>query len=359
MTPPFRRIRLSADDPLCGGLAGSRDSITFNGGHLNRAGGGMIRVELGAEGLGKARFAVGPLNVAANLLHELRLRPRSIDARWRDRAGRTLRDHNLALLALLGGGGPRGYAPDFLRPEPFAFHTSPDTALHAVATASSERVRYEMTAALNGHAWDDSPGGGPPRLVLDALHRGEDHLARTAADQMDRFWQRVVAPHWPRLQAQLEEDVTARANMIARAGVTSAVTGISPNLAWREGGLDIHIGAHELEISADAVIFVPCPFTIRASFGAGEPEGTPDPRTPLICYPALTTGGSPLTGELIGETRARLLAELTQPRTTSEIAARLHLSRSTVSYHLQILHRAGLLHRTRESLHVLYQLKGP
>ncbi|MEY9969276.1 DNA-binding transcriptional ArsR family regulator [Streptacidiphilus sp. MAP12-16] len=317
----------------------------------------MIRIEMGAEGLGRTRFAVGPLNVAANLLHALGRNPQSVDRPWQAKAGEALRGRRLGLLAVLGAGGPHGYAPDFLRPEPLTFHTSLDTALHQVATASTDRIRYELTQALGGHSWDNTPAGRPPRLLLEAMQQGEDHLAQRIADQMQQFWQLVFAPHWPRLQTRLEEDIASKSTAIARDGVTHAINQLSSNLTWRDAGLDLHIDAHQLKIDADALILVPCIFSTRASFCAGEPEGTPDPRTPLICYPALTPTHTPppLTDELIGNTRARLLAELTQPRTTTDLAQRLHLSRATVSYHLQILHRAGLLHRTHHSRHILYQ----
>ncbi|MEU1628269.1 helix-turn-helix domain-containing protein [Streptomyces sp. NPDC020096] len=320
----------------------------------------MIRINLGAEGLGRARFAVGPLNVAANLLHALRRKPQSVDRPWQAKAQEALRARGLGLLAVLGGGGSVGYAPDFLRPEPLTFHTSVDTALHQVATASSERIRYELTHALGGHSWDHTPAGRPPRLLLEALQQGEDHLAHRVADQMQQFWQLVFAPDWPRMQARLEEDIAAKSVTIARDGVTHAINQLSSNVTWRDAGLDLHLD-YQLTIDADAVILVPCLFSTRASFCAGEPEGTPDPRTPLICYPALTPSHTPppLTDELIGNTRARLLAEITQPRTTTDLAQRLHLSRATVSYHLQILHRAGLLHRTHHARHVLYQRKPP
>jgi DNA-binding transcriptional ArsR family regulator len=78
----------------------------------------------------------------------------------------------------------------------------------------------------------------------------------------------------------------------------------------------------------------------------------------LIICPAIPSSSAPSRpqlDELIGPTRALLLAELATPRSTSELAELLHLSPGTVSYHLQVLHRAGLLHRTRRSRHVLYQ----
>jgi predicted transcriptional regulator len=86
----------------------------------------------------------------------------------------------------------------------------------------------------------------------------------------------------------------------------------------------------------------------------------PDARLPMITYPvAALPARSQNLGDLIGTTRAEILAELTQPQSTEGLAQRLHLSRATVSYHLQILHRAGLLQRTRRSRHVYYQRASP
>ncbi|MER6073638.1 winged helix-turn-helix domain-containing protein [Streptomyces sp. NPDC001817] len=319
----------------------------------------MIRIELGREGLGRTRFALSPLNVAADLLHALRRNPQSVDRPWQARAGEALRTRRLCLLAVLGGGGPHGYAPDFMRPQPPAFHTSVDSALHQVATTSTERIRYELTLALGGHSWDDTPAGRPPRLLLEALQRGEKHLAQRIADEMAQFWQLAFEPHWPRLQTRLEDDIAARGTAIARNGLTHAINQLSPAITWRDGGLDIHTyGPHQLNIDADAVILVPCPVLPWALFCGGDPDDTPDPRAPWICYPSLMPAStSPsLSEELIGNTRARLLAELARPRTTGELAQRLHLSRATVSYHLQILHRAGLLDRSHHSRHVFYAL---
>lgn len=59
--------------------------------------------------------------------------------------------------------------------------------------------------------------------------------------------------------------------------------------------------------------------------------------------------------ELIGRTRARILDAAADPAATGEVADRLRLSPSTVSYHFQILRRAGLVRRTRYVRRVLYQ----
>jgi DNA-binding transcriptional ArsR family regulator len=88
----------------------------------------------------------------------------------------------------------------------------------------------------------------------------------------------------------------------------------------------------------------------------------PDPRRPMLAYPALPAAGSARADtahpapELLGATRARLLADLDHPRTTVELGDRHFLAASTVSYHLGILHRSGLVTRVRTGNRVLYQL---
>jgi len=75
----------------------------------------------------------------------------------------------------------------------------------------------------------------------------------------------------------------------------------------------------------------------------------PDRRAPSIAYPALPGATEPRPlDKLIGTTHAQVLTELSAPLATGELAERLHLSPSTGSYHLQVLHRAGLVRRTRQ-----------
>ncbi|WP_157535768.1 ArsR/SmtB family transcription factor [Kitasatospora mediocidica] len=317
----------------------------------------MIRVELGAQGLGRTRFAMSPLNTAQDLLFMLGRYPQEMDPRWRARAVEALRDRRLGLLAVLCGGGPHGYAPDFPRPEPATFQPSLDTDLHQVVGTPAERIRYELGAALGGHAWGEEDADRPPRLLLAALERGEDHLAQRVADELEQFWRLVLAPDWSDIRSRLEDDVTFRSGVVAREGLTPALERLAPDLLWREGGLEFTASSHEKCVAADTMVLVPSVFFTKPIFCAGEPDGSADPRPPLIVYPAIPSSraAGPLSDELIGPTRAQLLVELSQPRSTVELARRLHLSSATVSYHLQILHRAGLLQRTRHSRSVLYQ----
>ncbi|MGW7008197.1 ArsR/SmtB family transcription factor [Streptomyces sp. NPDC054933] len=325
----------------------------------------MIRINLGAHGLGGARFAVPPLDFAADLLFLRSHAPHCLGARWRAKATETLVQQRLGLLAVVASEGPLKYAPDFLRPEPQSFQPSLDTALHQIATTPAKRIRYELSAAFGAAVWAPGSAHRPPRLLLHALERGEGNLAHRLADEMERFWRAALAPSWPSARARLEADVTARASAIARHGLADTLNHRASNLEWRDGRLTVHSPPGspdhlEVMLDAHAVILVPSVFTARALFGAAESPSAPAARNPLIVYPAAPADCLAPSGEhqLIGATRAKVLAELSQPLSTAEIAQRVYLSPATVSYHLQILHRTGLVTRTRRSRHVLYQRLG-
>jgi DNA-binding transcriptional ArsR family regulator len=58
---------------------------------------------------------------------------------------------------------------------------------------------------------------------------------------------------------------------------------------------------------------------------------------------------------LVGRTRARLLATLGLPRTTSQLAVQFGLSPAAVSQHLKVLKETGLMTARRRGRMVLYQ----
>ncbi|MEV0002240.1 helix-turn-helix domain-containing protein [Micromonospora sp. NPDC050980] len=65
--------------------------------------------------------------------------------------------------------------------------------------------------------------------------------------------------------------------------------------------------------------------------------------------------GRRLLGDLVGTSRADILADLDVPRSTGELSRRHHLAPATVSYHLGVLLRSGLVRRRRDRHRVLYQ----
>jgi DNA-binding transcriptional ArsR family regulator len=85
----------------------------------------------------------------------------------------------------------------------------------------------------------------------------------------------------------------------------------------------------------------------------------------ILLYPARGTAtvwedgvcaaGSAAVEELLGAPRARLLAVLRSPATTTALAWRLGVTPSAVSQHLAVLHRGGLVDRRRSGRCVLYE----
>ncbi|WP_052441583.1 ArsR/SmtB family transcription factor [Streptacidiphilus anmyonensis] len=298
------------------------------------------------------RFAVPPLDVAGQLLFLRSHAPGWLQPAWRARATDVLVEQGLGLLAVVGARGT-----DFLLPEPDGFQPGLDGALHRLATTPAARVRYDLADAFAADM-DAGSGRRPPRVYVQALERGEDHFAHRLADEMERFWRAALAREWPGIRTRLEADVAERASAVAHHGLADTLSRLAHNLEWREGTLTVHLPPgvpFEKSVDADGLVLMPSVFTPRAVVKTADLPGAPDPRTPQILYPAGPAECPVPSGELIGATRATILAELSQPRSTSEIAQRVHLSPATVSYHLQILHRAGIVTRRRRSHHVLYQ----
>jgi DNA-binding transcriptional ArsR family regulator len=321
----------------------------------------VIHVRLGADGLARTRFAVSPLNTAEALLYHIGRRPHTVPGPWRARVREALRTRRLDLLAAVTLKGLHCYSPDLLAPVPAGYENSLDAELHQVATTSAARVRYEMAYADDTHpSTTCTTDYRPPVLVLNALQRGEQPLVERLADQMQQFWNMVLAPHWPLLRARLEEDIAYRSRIVARDGFAHMINKVSTCTTWHDGALhfDTAMGCTcECVHIAEAAVIMPAAFGVKG-LQSVDPLGAPDRRIPTITYPAVAVteaAGAPPLDELIGVSRARLLAALTMPRSTSELAAQLHLSPSTVSYHLQLLHRAGLVRRTRQSRTVFYQ----
>ncbi|MFE2101233.1 ArsR/SmtB family transcription factor [Streptomyces sp. NPDC059468] len=95
------------------------------------------------------------------------------------------------------------------------------------------------------------------------------------------------------------------------------------------------------------------------SAGAGLAPPDPVPGPGPRHGPARRPAGSPTAlADLLGRPRARILALLAEPGSTTGLAHRLGVSTGTVSRHLGVLHRAGLVTRARHGHLVLY-LRSP
>jgi DNA-binding transcriptional ArsR family regulator len=318
----------------------------------------MIRIPLTATGLAGVRFVVSPLFEAVAALCLLRRQhlPAS-SLPWAARARTVLTDRRLVLLAALISTRSH-YIPDFITPQPRSFQSDPEEELHRVATTPRERVAGEIAAMVTGRARAGVVGGPLPSPLRAALDRGESAFARRLADELGVLWSDVLASHWARLRGALEEDVDRRARVMSRCGSGALWSTFGPRVDWNDGVLCIE-SRFDVEVRwGETVILVPS--MIAPTLGEGV-----DPcshRTTFLVYPArpgrshASAGpGQGALADVLGHTRAALLASLTSPRSTTELSRMHHLTPATVSYHLTRLHRGGLVTRVRQGQIVLYQ----
>lgn len=194
--------------------------------------------------------------------------------------------------------------------------------------------------------------GGPVPAIL----RRPD-LPERAAGLLQWAWERMIAPAWPQRRRILEADIIARTSLLARGGWSAALAGIGPGTRWLGEGR-LRINAHDSpprDIAGAQLFFVPV--TQRAGWVAWqEPH-----RYALMyqCSGALAEGPGrvpvPETlSALLGPARARVLVLLDSPLSTTQLVALTGLALGSVGRHVQVLHAAGLLGRSRAGRSVLY-----
>ena len=308
----------------------------------------MIKIRLGADALAGSRFAISPLSETLCLLMAASAGtvPRAMRAPLREVVvGRRL-DLLAALVRTKRGSGH--YIPDFLTPAPPRFEPAVADELHAVATTPAWRVAGELAVVVDGRIAKIVGRALSPRL-REALDAGEARLADRLAGELEQVWTRVLAPQWPRIRGRVEADITQRLRTVAEHGFATTINGLDPVVDWHGGALRF-----QAEVSEQAILFLPSAFAARASVIVDPLPLGGERRAAMLIYPVArqspdTPPQPPRRGELIGRTRARILAAVASPATTGEVAEQLRLSQSTVSYHLQILHRAGLVQRVRDA----------
>ncbi|MEV5177851.1 helix-turn-helix domain-containing protein [Streptomyces flaveolus] len=323
----------------------------------------MIELTVDAAGLARSRFAVSPLHEVVATLLPWGLRPGSdADHPWVARARRVLRRARLPLLSELALEAP-GYVPDFLNPYPSRPFPTVEEELRQVRSTPPERVLSELEALRDGRPCNGLAGCELPAEVRRAMARGGAHVTRQAADEMRRYWELAFAPHWEAAKTALDAEIGRCAGVLAGHGAERLFNSLHPEIEWADGTLRVE-SRLRIALRVPLVVVVPSIVAPRPAV-AVDPTRDGD-RPPMLVYPVrdqrsahanviAPEAPSTKTAKLLGPTRAGLLAALAQPASTTQLAARHFLSPATVSYHLGVLHRAGLVSRTRAGRSVLYR----
>jgi DNA-binding transcriptional ArsR family regulator len=317
----------------------------------------LLVLELDVADLAATRFAISPLHETTRAMLLLaNPSPPAVNRPWVRWARAQLSRRSLRMprtWPLIANGLPTH--PEFLSPAPSVRAPGLDAELARVCATPAEPVRASLRRVFGDHPWPDS--------ATELFERPTESLAEIAAELADCH-DRLVRPHWERIQPVLEADIAYRAGLLAGGGARSLFSDLHPDLRWSEGTLtltDTDEGPSRFRVmlGPDGVVLMPSVF----NWPLVSVSKATSSQTTLL-YPARGTatvwqGGvadaPDAVEELLGPARARLLSTLRSPATTSALALRFGVTPSAVSQHLAVLHRNGLVDRERSGRRVLYQ----
>lgn len=310
----------------------------------------MVRFVFGVEDLARTRFAISPLLEVNHALLALRdPAGAALHVPWlRSLSGRL---DGIALQRAVVLTSPHGYTPDFLVPPPSGPLGDFAEGLAALRATPAKRIRAEMELFGSQH-----PGARTTVATWLAHPRRE---LRALADVLEAFWERALAPVWPRVRAFLDADIAHRARRLAATGPAGLFGDLADGVTWRDGMLEVSVPRHDdtVPLGDQGLVLVPSAFAPPRPFVIDRA-----PWQPTLIYPA--RGAATLWEEapaavdglarLLGATRAAVLTDVAAPRSTQELARRHGLSPGTASHHLTALRDAGLVTGRREGRAVLY-----
>ncbi|MEU6991988.1 DUF5937 family protein [Streptomyces sp. NPDC046465] len=312
-----------------------------------------FQLRFGQDDLLRCRFAVSPLWETQEAVRTLNRPERhAYHPRWLRRIRAAGRGLDLSLLWLLMP--RRGHSPDFLGPPPIGPAARFEEEIAAVRAADPVAARDDMARALACTAGAaESPRGRA--LLADPVGAVQE-----LADTMEAAWHALVEPDWPRLRTLLEADVAYHSRRLAEVGLGGVLPELDRRLSWDAGTLTVEWrDEHVRDLSGQGLVLIPSVFSWPDVISGFEPPWQPTLAYPVRGIAALWAEPESRTPEslvrLLGRGRARVLAALAVPDTTSGLAHRLGLAPSSVSAHLAALRGAGLLMSRRYGHRVFYE----
>ncbi|KJK44550.1 hypothetical protein UK23_29110 [Lentzea aerocolonigenes] len=296
----------------------------------------MIEFVLGESDLVDVRFAVSPLN---ELTLSLRVLKNPARHPLHLPFARRIRDVDTEVLLALSN--ERGWTPDFLSPRPHSPFTRIEDEFAALREVSTRTMRRDLRAVL----------GDVPTVLRD-----RDRMLTA----LENYWQVALAGQWDRMRAILEADIAHRGREMVQHGLAAMFSGISERITFVSPVVRVLIKGAEprrVEAGGQGITLVPSLFALRTAVPV-------DPGArPLLIYAARGAGtvwesgrarGPAALAGVLGRVRADLLAELGEPRSSTDIARHAGVTTSAVNQHLRALRDAGLLASQRHGRSVVY-----
>ncbi|MGW2254189.1 ArsR/SmtB family transcription factor [Kitasatospora sp. NPDC001660] len=315
----------------------------------------MHRFTLGLADLATTWFAVSPIQEASL---SLRMWTHPGAYPLQTRAFERLRPafERLDSALLLSLVAETRWIPDFLTPRPTAPTADFRAELATVRALPPEQLGPELERTFLPH-------GQPLPAPLAAGLTDPARLLGRIADALEEYWEMCLAPTWwPQARAVLEADLVYRARLLAQHGAAALFADLDHRLRWENGVLSINRRWTEwdAETAVDGRGLVLMP----TFFARGAITMISNDLPPQISYPARGQAGMadarpPVPPQaleaLLGAPKARLLALLAEPASTTDLAYRLGVTPGAVSQHLSVLAATGLVTRARHGRSVLYR----
>jgi DNA-binding transcriptional ArsR family regulator len=312
----------------------------------------MIEIALAHSDLARVRFAHSPIEELVASLRVLQDPARQpMYGRWLSAARPRLDGLRLELLTALTPTGR--YLPAFLFPPPAQPWGALEAELEQVVASPPALVRAELDKVREGR---------PLPAVLAPLYQDPAAHLPAVADELARYWRAAVEPVWRQVRALCTADLAYRMEQFADGGLARVLANLHPDIAFTGELLQIdkpHHCAHRFDLAGTGIVLVPCAFTWPSlsvdCCAVDQPALIYPPRGVAQLWEDRGAEQADPLSALVGRTRATLLATLSLPRTTTQLAAQLGLSPAAVSQHLKVLKDTALVTAHRRGRMVHYQ----
>jgi DNA-binding transcriptional ArsR family regulator len=318
----------------------------------------MIELEFTPEDYRRISFAFSPIAEVVTSLRALAAPMRnSLHSPWLATVWQRLDGVDMDLLTALVR--PTGYIPDFISPALPGRTASLESSLAQIAATDLGIVGAELEHLAQHKIAQQGPGRERRAALMRELLANPSHAVGRIVEELSRYWQAALEPHWPRVHALLQADLAYRLNELAAGGVTQLFRTLHPSVALRGDLLTIvkyYDGRAQLR--QRGLLLIPCAFVwpnVLVSTADPLPTLTYSPRgLGRLWESAPDTSASPLA-DVVGRTRAAIFALLELPMSTTQLAAQLDLAAPTLNVHLKSLQAAGILSSKRDGRAVLYR----
>jgi DNA-binding MarR family transcriptional regulator len=309
----------------------------------------VVRIEVSDDDLSRTRLAISPLWELFASLFMLYTEQRPAEyLPWVQRTRTALRGVDLGPLALANS--DHHTIPDFAAPIPKEPLRSLADEIEGVRATDPATVRADIA-----ECWQDPP---PP---WDAFVARPREMVDRLADALAIYWDAAIADDWPQLRAVLEGEMLARARALALSGPSAVLEELHPSVRWRQPIIELFKEKeYDMRLAGRPLVLIPLVFARGVLMGESEDEnavalGYQARGVAALWAPEVASFDGRLE-LLLGHGRAAVMRALERPATTTELARRLSYAPSTVSAHLDVLSRAGLVERHRVRRSVFYGL---